>query len=81
MFLPVGNRLFGPYAGPSGPSSPDSHRTRTKPCLRQERDGIARDLHHDVIPRSFAAGISLQAPLGIVGEVRGDVGPLLTAPP
>lgn len=37
-------------------------------ALREERDRIARDLHDDVIQRLFAAGMSLQALLGTVGE-------------
>jgi signal transduction histidine kinase len=36
--------------------------------LREERDRIARDLHDDVVQRLFAAGMSLQALLGSVGE-------------
>jgi signal transduction histidine kinase len=36
--------------------------------LREERDRIARDLHDDVIQRLFAAGMSLQALLGGLGE-------------
>lgn len=37
-------------------------------ALREERDRIARDLHDDVVQRLFAAGMSLQALLGTVGD-------------
>lgn len=37
-------------------------------ALREERDRIARDLHDDVIQRLFAAGMSLQALLGTIGD-------------
>jgi signal transduction histidine kinase len=46
----------------------DARAAREQLALREERDRIARDLHDDVIQRLFAAGMSLQALLGTVGE-------------
>lgn len=45
-----------------------ARRAQEELALREERDRIARDLHDDVIQRLFAAGMSLQALLGTVGE-------------
>lgn len=46
----------------------DAKAARDELSLREERDRIARDLHDDVIQRLFAAGMSLQALLGGLGE-------------
>ncbi len=46
----------------------DARAAKEELALREERDRIARDLHDDVIQRLFAAGLSLQALLGTVGD-------------
>jgi signal transduction histidine kinase len=46
----------------------DARAAMDELALREERDRIARDLHDDVIQRLFAAGMSLQALHGGLGD-------------
>lgn len=45
----------------------DARATKQELALREERDRIAADLHDDAIQRLFAAGMSLQGLLHVVG--------------
>ncbi|GAA0618918.1 hypothetical protein GCM10009547_21620 [Sporichthya brevicatena] len=49
----------------------DARQALDELALREERDRIARDLHDDVVQRLFAAGMSLQALLGTLGDGPG----------
>lgn len=57
----------GPVSAGDGASGP----AEVVLALTEDRDRIARDLNDVVIHRLFAAGLDLQAALGLVGDDRG----------